>query len=79
MVQRSVSKPMRGKLVIEVMCLHNSNCLYTPFDMFPKRCNFTQFIYFWKTALHVSGYISTHHQEHIQVYLQYLVLVKPLL
>ena len=31
------------------------------------------------TALHVSGGISTHHQEHAQLYLQHLVLVKPLL
>ena len=52
---------------------------YIPFDTFPTRCNFTQFIYFWKTALHVSGGISVHHQEHTQLYLQYLVLVKPLL
>ena len=49
------------------------------FDIFPTRCNVTQFIYFWKTALHVSGGISTHHQEHTELYLQYLVLVKPLL
>ena len=28
-----------------------------------------------ETALHVSGGISTHHQEHIQLYLQNLVLV----
>ena len=33
--------------------------------VFPTRCKFTQFIYFWKTALHVSGGIFTHHQEHI--------------
>ena len=52
---------------------------YIPFDIFPTRCNITQFIYFWKTALHVSGGISTHHQEHTQLYLQYRVLVKPLL
>jgi hypothetical protein len=32
-----------------------------------------------QTALHVSGGISTHHQEHTQLYLQHLVLVKPLL
>ena len=32
-----------------------------------------------KTALHVSGGISTHHQERIQLYLQHLLLVKPLL
>ena len=35
------------------------------FDIFPTRCNFTPFIYFWKTVLHVSGGIFTHHQEHI--------------
>jgi len=32
-----------------------------------------------ETALHVSGGISTHHQERIQLYLQHLALVKPLL
>jgi hypothetical protein len=32
-----------------------------------------------KTALHVSGGVSTHHQEHTQLYLQHLALVKPLL
>ena len=52
---------------------------YIPFDIFPTRCNITQLIYFWKTVLHISGGISTHHQEHTQLYLQYLVLVKPLL
>ena len=52
---------------------------YIPFDIFPTRCNVIQFVYFWKTALHVSGGVSTHHQEHTQLYLQYLVLVKPLL
>jgi len=36
-------------------------------------------VYFWKNALHVSDGISTHHPEHTQLYLQYLVLVKPLL
>ena len=33
-----------------------------------------------ETALYVFGwYLSTHHQEHAQLYLQHLVLVKPLL
>jgi hypothetical protein len=32
-----------------------------------------------KTALHVSGGISTQHQERIQLYLQHLVFVTPLL
>ena len=34
---------------------------------------------FLETALRVSGGISTHHQEHTQLYLRYLVLVKTLL
>ena len=32
-----------------------------------------------ETALHVSGVISTHYQENTHLYLQYLVLVRPLL
>ena len=57
-----------------------NNCDYDiPFDIFLTRCNVTQFVYFWKTALHVLGGFSTHHQEHTQLYLQYLVLVKLLL
>ena len=32
-----------------------------------------------ETALHVSGVTSTHRQERIQLYLQYLVFVTPLL
>jgi hypothetical protein len=31
------------------------------------------------TALHISGGTSTHHQERIQLYLQHLVFVTPLL
>jgi hypothetical protein len=34
---------------------------------------------YMETALHVSGVISTHHQERIQLYLQHLVFVTPLL
>jgi len=32
-----------------------------------------------ETAVHVLGGTSTHHQEHIQLYLQHLVFVMPLL
>jgi hypothetical protein len=32
-----------------------------------------------ETALHVSGGTSTHHQERIQLYLQHLIFVRPLL
>ena len=52
-------------------------CKYIPPDIFTTRCNITQFIHFWKIALRVSGGISTHHQEHTQLYSQHLALVKP--
>ena len=32
---------------------------YITFDIFPTRRNITQFIYFWKSALHVAGGIIT--------------------
>ena len=39
---------------------------------------YTVYLYL-ETALHVSGGSSTHHQERIQLYLQHLVFVTPLL
>jgi hypothetical protein len=36
-------------------------------------------LFYLETALHVSGGTSTHHQERIQLYLQQLVFVRPLL
>jgi hypothetical protein len=39
---------------------------------------YTAYLYM-ETALHVSGGTSTHHQERIQMYLQHLVFVTPLL
>ena len=42
--------------------------LFFCFYIFATRCNITQFIYFWQTALHVLGGISTHHQEHTTVF-----------
>jgi hypothetical protein len=43
------------------------------------RYNVTQFIYIWKLLYMFRGRTSTHHQEHIQLYLQHLVFVTPLL
>jgi hypothetical protein len=37
------------------------------------------FYFYLETALHVSGGTSTHHQERIQLYLQHLVFVPPLM
>jgi hypothetical protein len=39
---------------------------------------YTDYLYL-ETALHVSDGTSTHHQERIQLYLQHLVFVTPLL
>jgi hypothetical protein len=39
---------------------------------------YTAYLYL-ETALHFSGGTSTHHQERIQLYLQHLVFVTPLL
>jgi hypothetical protein len=39
---------------------------------------YTVYLYL-ETALHVSGGTSTHHQERIQLYLQHLLFVMPLL
>jgi hypothetical protein len=36
-------------------------------------------LFYLETALHVSGGTSTQHQERIQLYLQHLVFVTPLL
>jgi hypothetical protein len=36
-------------------------------------------LFYLETVLHVSGGTSTHHQKRIQLYLQHLVFVTPLL
>jgi hypothetical protein len=43
-----------------------------------KMQSYTVYLYL-ETALHVYGVTSTHHQERIQLYLQHLVFVTPLL
>jgi hypothetical protein len=43
-----------------------------------KMQHYTVYLYL-ETALRVSGGTCTHHQEHIQLYLQHLVFVTPLL
>jgi hypothetical protein len=43
-----------------------------------KMQHYTVYLYL-ETALHVSGGTSAHHQERIQLYLQHLVFVRPLL
>ena len=43
-----------------------------------KMQRYTVYLYL-ETGLHVSGGTSTHHQERMQLYLQHLVFVTPLL
>jgi hypothetical protein len=43
-----------------------------------KMQRYTVYLYL-ETALHVSGRTSTHHQERIQLYLQHMLFVTPLL
>jgi hypothetical protein len=54
-------------------------CIVSIFQyIFNKMQRYTVYLYL-ETALHVSDSISTHHQERIQLYLQHLVFVTPLL
>jgi hypothetical protein len=54
-------------------------CIVSIFQyIFNKMQLYTVYLYL-KTALHVLGGTSNHHQEHIQLYLQHLVFVTLLL
>jgi hypothetical protein len=52
--------------IFQYKCISNKMQRYTVYS-------------YLNTALHVSGATSTHHQERIQLYLQHLVFVTPLL
>jgi hypothetical protein len=54
-------------------------CIVSTFQyIYNKMQRYTIYLYL-ETALHVSGGTSTHHQESIQLYLQDLIFVTPLL
>ena len=54
-------------------------CIVSIFQYISNKMQpYTAYLYL-ETALHVSGGTSTHHQERIQLYLQHLVFVTPLL
>jgi hypothetical protein len=54
-------------------------CIVTIFQYISNKMQrYTVYLY-QETALHVSGGTSTHHQVRIQLYLQHLVFVAPLL
>ena len=53
-------------------------CTVSIFQYIANKIRYMIYLYL-ETALHVSGGTSTHHQERIQLYLQHLVCVTPLL
>jgi hypothetical protein len=54
-------------------------CIVSIFQYISNKLQrYTVYLYL-ETAVHVSGGTSTHHQERIQLYLQHLVFVTPLL
>ena len=56
-----------------------STCIVSIFQYtFNKMQRYTVYLYL-ESALRVSGGNSTHHQERIQLYLQHLVFITPLL
>jgi hypothetical protein len=54
-------------------------CLVSIFQYISNKMQRYTVYSYLETALHVSGGTSTHHQERIQLYLQHLVFVTPLL
>jgi len=54
-------------------------CIVILFQYISNKDVTLQNLFYLETALHVSGGTTTHHQERIQLYLQHLVFVTPLL
>ena len=54
-------------------------CIVSIFQYISNKMQLYIVYLYLETALHVSGGTSTHHQERIQLYLQHLLFVRPLL
>ena len=54
-------------------------CIVSIFQHISNKMQRYTFYSYLETVLHVPGGISTHHQERIQLYLQHLVFITPLL
>jgi hypothetical protein len=54
-------------------------CIVNIFQYISNKMQLYTVYLYMETALHVLGGTSTHHQERIQLYLQHLVFVTPLL
>jgi len=77
----SVYLTFMGPYIVNIFqYISNKMQLYTEVSQYISNKMQLYTIYFYlETALHVSGGTSTHHQERIQLHLQHLVLVTPLL
>ena len=54
-------------------------CIVRIFQYISNKMHTLHSLFYLETALHVSGGTTTHHQERIELYLQHLVFVTPLL
>jgi len=54
-------------------------CIVNIFQYVSNKMQLYTVYLYMETALHVSGGTSTHHHERVQLYLQHLVFVTPLL
>jgi hypothetical protein len=54
-------------------------CIVSIFQYISNKMQRYAFYLYMETALHISGGTSTHHQDRIQLYLQHVVFVTPLL
>jgi hypothetical protein len=57
--------------------MFNSKDIYIYINNYPKKMQKYTAYFYIQTALHVSNGNSTHHQELISLYLQYLALLRP--
>jgi hypothetical protein len=71
--------PICHLLLLLVDLTFMGTCIVSIFQYISNKMQrYTVYLYL-ETALHVSGGTSTHNQERIQLYLQHLVFVTPLL
>jgi hypothetical protein len=71
--------PICNLLILLRDLTFTGTCIVSIFQYISNKMQrYTVYLYL-ETALHVSGGTCTHHQEHMQLYLQHLVFITPLL
>jgi hypothetical protein len=66
-------------LILLVDLTFMCTCILSIFQYISNKMQRYTFYLYLETALNISGGNSTHHQERIQLYLQHLLFVAPLL